>query len=187
MDSVGTINIPHWLNRALIVRGLGPGTTLDYPRLRDVFSFEQRVELLMAQSVRFAVFKSDEVGAGPHVLLDHWGNRANAEFADEIRTIEREAVKRLERGQTLLEMFDNDNAVMEVAQGRTFNMQPATAAHVEAVFLEIDNGFKSLTLPEYFELSKQLISNCYKFGRSHRVQRSQVFRLYLDLMHKLGR
>jgi len=186
MDSVGTINIPHWLNRALIVRGLGPGTTLDYPRLREVFSFEQRVELLMAQSVRFAVFKSDEVGASPHVLLDHWGNRASDELAEEVRTIEREATKRLQQGQTLLEQF-SDNTAELVSEGRTFNMQPATTVHVEAVFLEIDNGFKSLTLQDYFELSKQLISNCYKFGRSHRVQRSQVFRLYLGLMHKLGR
>lgn len=186
MDSVGTINIPHWLNRALIVRGLGPDTTLDYPQLREVFSFEQRVELLMAQSIRFAVFKSDEVGASPHVLLDHWGSRASKELMDEIRTVEREATKRLEQGTDWSEYF-SDNAVTEVAEGRVFTVRPSNEPHTEVVYLELDEGFKTLSLPEYFDLSKQIISNCYKFGRSHRVQRSQVFRLYLNLMHQLGR
>lgn len=187
MGDIGTINIPHWLNRALAVRGLGPGTTLDYPKLQEVFSFEQRVELLMAQSLSFLVFKSDEVGASPHLLVNHWGTSASTELMDDIRSVQREAEKRISQGQSLRGAFENEAETVGSGDSVTFHMQTSTSGHVEVVFLIVTDDFKRLTLQDYFDLTKQLIGQYYKFGRSHRIHRTQVFRNYLNLMYKLGK
>lgn len=199
MGDLGTINIPYWLKDSLSARKEHCEVILDYAALRELFSFEDCVELLVAQRVNFPVFKSEDVGSSPYSLAEVWRETKGAKSLVDLERIVSEADNRINESLAVgranaveSRLAGDKDSDVEVAvtssdtPDATKKVEVITSNSATKCFVVLNKALPRLTVPEYYDLTERIVETFYTYGAAARVYRTPVMRTYMRMMAKQG-